>query len=617
MVMRIHLEITVRKPPAIAVARTTALILYDPSSPPPSAPPASATVEQPLSCAAALKLQLRPAEPHEVADGLADNDQIHHMELEGMQSSGDCSTAHITLADGSAIAGVDARLLARQSLMLRTLFASRGTFRETSVARTGGDSWNVNMDAFAPDAVRGAVGWVLAAPGAAKRDAAAKLLTPDLVVEVARCCHYLGIEALLEAALRLVGSAIDERNAPSVLLLARQLENRELERQATLFMLSELDSVLNAEYWSDLPPLTRETLRALRDAHVRNPLLHSRECGFSYNPFRVPGGSISDPRELLGIVRESLAELRERFEEASARQAMELERVETSGSTSRLKGKATEQMEEEEEEEEEEADEEEARPSLRPRQRQPCALPPVDRQQRCNARALERQAVRIRSLERYLFEEEDAFARILSPPAAGVETAGCERTAGWAPFKDGGGVPTSSISSAPASPPTRPAGVTAGTNLPASPPTRPAGVTAGTNFVPSYEWQAIGVDVTAIPAGLEVELPLDGVDRLRRARIPPSWRLAVWISAEHGFWRTDVRAGTTVSELRRSVAAFAGGIDPATVLLGFGARSSSGGGGNQAAAAAAARVSAPLDDDEATAEQLDLFNRRAELVVSL
>ena len=258
--------------------------------------------------------------------------------------------------------------------MLRTLFASRGTFRETSVARTGGDSWNVNMDAFAPDAVRGAVGWVLAAPGAAKRDAAAKLLTPDLVVEVARCCHYLGIEALLEAALRLVGSAIDERNAPSVLLLARQLENRELERQATLFMLSELDSVLNAEYWSDLPPLTRETLRALRDAHVRNPLLHSRECGFSYNPFRVPGGSISDPRELLGIVRESLAELRERFEEASARQAMELERVETSGSTSRLKGKATEQMEEEEEEEEEEeADEEEARPSLRPRQRQPCA----------------------------------------------------------------------------------------------------------------------------------------------------------------------------------------------------------------------------------------------------
>ena len=59
------------------------------------------------------------------------------------------------------------------------------------------------------------------------------------------------------------------------------------------------------------------------------------------------------------------------------------------------------------------------------------------------------------------------------------------------------------------------------------------------------------------------------------------------------------------------MAAFAGGIDPATVLLGFGARSSSGGGGNRAAAAAA-RVSAPLDDDEATAEQLDLFNRRAD-----
>ena len=343
---------------------------------------------------------------------------------------------------------------------------SRGTFRETSVARTGGDSWNVNMDAFAPDAVRGAVGWVLAAPGAAKRDAAAKLLTPDLVVEVARCCHYLGIEALLEAALRLVGSAIDERNAPSVLLLARQLENRELERQATLFMLSELD-LLNAEYWSDLPPLTRETLRALRDAHVRNPLLHSRECGFSYNPFRVPGGSISDPF----WARTRVAGRASRASKRRARARRWSWRGLDPGSTSRPQGQG-DRAEEEEEEEERRRRRTRKRPSLRPRQRQPCALPPVDRQQRCNARALERQAVRIRSLERYLFEEEDAFARILSPPAAGVKPP--DASGGEAPFKDGGGVPTSSISSAPASPPTRPAGVTAGTNSGLPPHAPPA-----------------------------------------------------------------------------------------------------------------------------------------------
>ena len=52
-----------------------------------------------------------------------------------------------------------------------------------------------------------------------------------------------------------------------------------------------------------------------------------------------------------------------------------------------------------------------------------------------------------------------------------------------------------------------------------------------------------------MPPGLEIVLPLDG-ESLRRARIPPNWRLRVWVDEPlNGFWRIDVRRETTMGEL--------------------------------------------------------------------
>jgi hypothetical protein len=74
-------------------------------------------------------------------------------------------------------------------------------------------------------------------------------------------------------------------------------------------------------------------------------------------------------------------------------------------------------------------------------------------------------------------------------------------------------------------------------------------------FVPSYAWRDLAQG-EAVPAGLDVELPLDG--RRKRARIPPTWRLQLWVEApargcKAGFWREDVTRTTIVAELAASL----------------------------------------------------------------
>ncbi|CBN75641.1 expressed unknown protein [Ectocarpus siliculosus] len=116
------------------------------------------------------------------------------------------------------------------------------------------------------------------------------------------------------------------------------------------------------------------------------------------------------------------------------------------------------------------------------------------------------------------------------------------------------------------------------------------------DFAPSYKWQQV-YPWQSVPPGLEVQLPLDGVGQ-KRARVPPSWRLQLYVPEESGggfFVRTDLRAGSTVLELRREIARQprfgGGGVERVRLSLG-------------------GRV---LGDEE-TAEGLDLFNRQRELV---
>lgn len=122
------------------------------------------------------------------------------------------------------------------------------------------------------------------------------------------------------------------------------------------------------------------------------------------------------------------------------------------------------------------------------------------------------------------------------------------------------------------------------------------------DFVPSYEWQQV-YPWQSVPPGLEVQLPLDGVGQ-KRARVPPSWRLQLYVPGgqERGgggagaggfFVRTDLRAGSTVLELRQEIARHPRfGLPIGSVRLSLGGR---------------------VLGDQETAEGLDLFNRQREL----
>lgn len=114
-------------------------------------------------------------------------------------------------------------------------------------------------------------------------------------------------------------------------------------------------------------------------------------------------------------------------------------------------------------------------------------------------------------------------------------------------------------------------------------------------FSPSYDWQPVEPNAQMLPAGLEVELPLDG--QPGRARIPGRWRLQVWVEARECFYRRDdVARDTTVGTLRADIANFLG-CDAVEVSLYLERRR--------------------LDDDRQTAEELDLFTNSPSLDIRL
>ena len=174
--------------------------------------------------------------------------------------------------------------------------------------------------------------------------------------------------------------------------------------------------------------------------------------------------------------------------------------------------------------------------------------------------ALQPQAAFVVALEAYLRQEESAFAALAAPATPALTQAW---RAGVAP------------------PP------------PAVPPASPRGA-----FVPTYEWQTLPEAEACLPAGLEVELPLDG--RPRRARIPPRWTVRVWLSDELGFWREAAARDTPCGSLRLSAAAYAG-VAPSHVRLCY--------------------VNEEMEemevDDRWTVEEAQLFRRVSQLRVAI
>ena len=123
-------------------------------------------------------------------------------------------------------------------------------------------------------------------------------------------------------------------------------------------------------------------------------------------------------------------------------------------------------------------------------------------------------------------------------------------------------------------------------------------------FEPSYEWTNVPDDAS-IPAGLEVKLVLQpdeatGARRPKVARIPPSWRLQLWLDDFHIFARVDVARDTRLAQVEEDIAKQAmahrtTARDCVTSLWSNGARLPPGG----------------------TAEQADLFGKQRTLVAKL
>ena len=488
-VERVTLRLSVQRDPA--VMQTTALVPFNFTAPP---PPPRRTPSSTKRLRASLSLATRPMTPCEAA-AQAEPSTIER---------GDEKKRMVTvLLDDGTSTEAPLAALAGHSEVLQTMLSS-ARWRE-------GVHGELALTAHPAAVVRAVVEWMMAARGAPKRAAAELALSAAHVVDTARLCHYLELSPLLQPALRVIIGAIDAANAPSCLLLARQLGAAELEEASVRVMLGSLDAVEKEaeEFWEDLPSLTRETLRALRDAALRNPL-----AGRSVAHAPV------EPRELLACVRESLRAQLERLDEARARNQQLSEPGELSAAAVRAAVKA--------------------------------------------AGAIDEQARRVRALQSYLSEQEMVFAKLLATPDA---TADADGAAGGARSGEGGACSAAAAAAA----------------EPGS----------------SYEWVELPSDADGgaalrLPAGLEIDLPLDGRSP-RRARIPPRWRLCVWTGDEHGFWRCDATRHMSARELRRSAAAFV----------------------NAPLERVRLRLGASAVDDDATVEELGLFGRVRELSVEV
>jgi hypothetical protein len=306
MVRGVRLHLDVSKAQAHIVS--TALAFWNAAPPPPR--DALNGVEKCVGpCRVRLELTSRPARPYERADGRG------HV---AAAAPGAFAHQHVSLAlaDGTSLL-VESSTLVCSTFLARLLSRSDSNLDcDWTERRTG----VVSLLEHAPDAVRGVVRWLQASAGAEKRAVASHLLSPHRIVGVVRLCHFLDLQPaeLLDAALSVLATeALDVTNAPSLLLLARELGATELHSRATDFIARRLDEVeTEAEDWSVLPQSTRSLLAALREAIAR-PLPNGSEARV---PLSGSGGYFGDARELLAMLKESLHQQQERLVAARERQ---------------------------------------------------------------------------------------------------------------------------------------------------------------------------------------------------------------------------------------------------------------------------------------------------------
>ncbi len=369
---------------AVPVTSSTALVLYQPHEDDDGRGgrphPRRRRVESgDVRVHVTLHLRTRPSLPHERADGQGaiDARQISHIDASDMVS--------VALRDGSRLSVSAHHLATHSDVLARHPAICRGADEPQWLETEGGV---IRLADHSPGAVRGVLAWMAAEGAVAKRAAAGALLSSaEHVVDVARLCHYINVQPLLQAALSTIEAHIDVENAPSCLLLARELEAVAIEKVASAFIVKELEEVCaSAPGWEELPRSLRELLSALDGAVTCHPLVAHVECGDDF------GG---DARELLAATRESLLGQVERLDEARLRQRQ---------------------------------------------QRLALSDAPETEASGYAERVIEAQARRVRALATYLHRQEDIFARLLEPDKprhTGVALGAFAPLYEWQPLPDG------------------------------------------------------------------------------------------------------------------------------------------------------------------------------------
>lgn len=322
------------------------------------------------------------------------------------------------------------------------------------------------------------------------------LQDPDAIVPVVYVADQLLLPDLRAAALAVLSNRVDPDNAAGLLNVATDLNDGELRARCTDALVANLATIQNSEHFAALPPAVRRSLRALAQASVSNPL--------------CVNARLQDANEFLAMLREAISELKDRQADATQRQADAYHELlideQTAQTTFRLRrDRLLSQLEEKR-----------------------ARLAKVDH-------SLERATQRIEFMVGFLARQERLFGSVVfderrpgdalaraSPPtaqAAGSGGGGGGGAASETSAEGGGGA---------------------------------AEDEAGGVFVPRYEWQDLPVDVQ-VPTGLE--LALDLTTGRRRARIPPVWRLAVWVEDPSTTVRLDVTRARTLGEIKAEILA--------------------------------------------------------------
>mmetsp|Transcript_17997 Transcript_17997/g.48405 ORF Transcript_17997/g.48405 Transcript_17997/m.48405 type:complete len:480 (-) Transcript_17997:403-1842(-) len=140
------------------------------------------------------------------------------------------------------------------------------------------------------------------------------LASEDLNGDMLAVADQLLLPELKEACETVLVQRIDATRAPTLLLAAVTGRARRLHEACMQFIIRNLDEVSRAPDYALLTPPVQAILKQLRSAMNKNPL--------------CPGACLTDPDELLAVLREAYVQQQERLIESQQRQAEEKRRSE-------------------------------------------------------------------------------------------------------------------------------------------------------------------------------------------------------------------------------------------------------------------------------------------------